>query len=302
MTQYRKNTDYYRLYEQKRRQEGSRKKGARKELGKAVRKLARDIELETGIDENRAWSAIRVAIFMVENRLSYRRLATHLENNASECRRCGLDYSPSKSTLHDMVKMIWKMGKKFMNAVVSSMSDKDHIGDMYGDSTGLGVGEYRRWVDAKYGEVSVHDYVKLHVMAAVHGRILAFEVTVGTAGDSPEFARMYQRIPEGSGIVALDPAYDSYDNCRLITEKGRVPVIKPAKGRDKPRGFNPRARMLTWLRDRPDEFWRAYHKRSPVESLFSSIKARTGAILKSKLEGTRIVELFAHVLCYNLVA
>ncbi len=58
--------------------------------------------------------------------------------------------------------------------------------------------------------------------------------------------------------------------------------------------------MLQWLRDRPDEFWRAYHMRSQVEALFSAMKERTGSVLRSKLDGTITVELFARVLCYNL--
>lgn len=111
---------------------------------------------------------------------------------------------------------------------------------------------------------------------------------------------MFERIPEGRSIVALDPAYDSYDNCNRISSRGRIPVIKPAKGKAKPHGFNARSRMLQWLQDRPDEFLRAYSKRFTIESVFSAIKDRMGSALRSKLDGTRTVELFARVLCYNL--
>ena len=103
------------------------------------------------------------------------------------------------------------------------------------------------------------------MVGAVGGRILSFEATPGTSGDSPELARMLSRIPEGGcGIVALDSAYDSYKNCELIAESGRVPVIRPAKGNERPRGLGARARMLRWLRDRPDEFWRAYRQKIQV--------------------------------------
>ena len=77
-------------------------------------------------------------------------------------------------------------------------------------------------------------------------------------------------------------------------------LSKPAKGHEKPRGFGVRARMLQWLRDRPDEFWQAYHKRSQVESLFSVMEERTGSVLRARLDGTITVELFARVLYYNL--
>ena len=52
----------------------------------------------------------------------------------------------------------------------------------YGDSTGFGLHKYKSWSHAKYGEISSHDYVKMHAIAAVHGKILAFEVTAGTGG------------------------------------------------------------------------------------------------------------------------
>ena len=105
-----------------------------------------------------------------------------------------------------MVSMLWRLGKEFMNAVILGMST-DHIGDLHGDSTGFGLLKYKSWSHAKYGEISCHDYAKLHVIAAVGGKILTFEVTPGTAGDSPQLKGMLERIPMGMGIVALDPAY-----------------------------------------------------------------------------------------------
>jgi len=302
MTQDRKNTYYYKLYEQRRRHESSRKKTTRKTLNKLVRAEAARIEAETGISADRAWTAIRLAMLKAEQQFSYRRLSTHLESSQAECRRCGLQYSPSKSTIHGMVTMLQYMGKEFMDAVILGMSAQDHIGDLQGDATGFGLHKYKSWFHAKYGEISCHDYVKLHVIASVKGKILSFEVTSGTAGDSPQFKEMFERIPKGSGVVALDPAYDSYENCESIVRRGRVPVIKPAKGKDKPHGFNARSHMLEWLRERPDEFWRAYSKRATIESVFSAMKERMGSVLHSKLDGTRTVELFARVLCYNLTA
>ena len=83
---------------------------------------------------------------------------------------------------------------------------------------------------------------------------------------------MLARIPRGGcGIVAPDLAYDSYGNCRLIAEGGRVPVTRPARGNEMPRWFGARARMPRWLCNRPDEFWRAYHQRSRAGSPFSVI-------------------------------
>ncbi len=188
-----------------------------------------------------------------------------------------------------------------MDEVVLAMSDGEYTVDLHGDSTGFGLRKYKSWSHAKHGEVTGRDFAKLRIVGAIGGRILSFEATPGTSGDSPELARMFGRIPRGGcGIAVLDSAYDSYENCRLIAEGGRVPVIKPTKGNERPRGFSARARMLRWLRDRPDEFWRAYHRRSHAGSLFSAMKERTGSVLRSRPGGTITAGLFARVLCYNL--
>ena len=94
MSNDRKNTDYNRLYEQRGGQESSRRKRARKSMGGIVRSVARKMAAETGIDAGLAWSAIRIAILRIENGLSYRRMATHLETNPDDLRRCGLNYAP----------------------------------------------------------------------------------------------------------------------------------------------------------------------------------------------------------------
>ncbi len=86
MSNDRKNTDYNRLYEQKRRQESSRKKRMMKNLRKIVRRTAGKMAAETGIDARLAWSAIRIAILRIENRLSYRTMATHPDANPDDLR------------------------------------------------------------------------------------------------------------------------------------------------------------------------------------------------------------------------
>ncbi len=115
-----------------------------------------------------------------------------------------------KSTLHNRVKMLGDMGKDFMDEVMLAMSEGEYTVDLHGDSTGFGLRKYKSWSHAKHREVTGHDFAKLHVIGAIGGRILSFEATPGTSGDSPEFAHMIGRIPKGGyGIVALDSAYDS---------------------------------------------------------------------------------------------
>ena len=167
MSNDRKNTDYCSLYEQRRRQKSSLKKRTMNP-GRIVRRVARRMAAETGIDAGLAWSAIHIAILRIENGLSYRRMATHLETNPDDLRRCGLRYA--KSTLHSRMVMLWSMGKDFMDWVVPAMSEGERIADLHGDSTGFGLRKYKSWSHAKHGEVTGRDFAKLHVIDAIGGQ------------------------------------------------------------------------------------------------------------------------------------
>ena len=84
MSQYRKNTGYCKLYEQKRRQGSPHKKRMlRKILNKTMRLQAARIEAEIGIRAAQVWTVVRLAIRKAELQLSYGELATHLESSAA---------------------------------------------------------------------------------------------------------------------------------------------------------------------------------------------------------------------------
>ena len=81
--------------------------------------------------------------------------------------------------------------------------------------------------------------------------------------------------------MMLDAAYDTYENYRMIRYSGRRPVIDPRKDHTL-KGHNPRAEMLRWRQENPAEFERTYHRRSLVESVFSSFKCRFTAVVRAK--------------------
>ena len=111
---------------------------------------------------------------------------------------------------------------------------------------------------------------------------MSCEVTRGTAHDSPRFRRIFARVPGGAGCVMLDAAYDAYENHRVIRYSGRRPVIDPRKDHTL-KGYNPRAEMFRRRKENPEEFERTYHRRSLAESVFSSFKARFGAVVAAKM-------------------
>lgn len=99
----------------------------------------------------------------------------------------------------------------------------------------------------------------------------------------------------------LDAAYPCKENCRIIKESGRTPVICP-KSNMRPKGYNALAEMLRWHQNEREEFDRLYHKRSLVETAFSVIKERFGATARAKLDHVRALLLSLKCICYNLVS
>ena len=162
--------------------------------------------------------------------------------------------------------------------------------------------QYEDWEDAKREIVSRHKFVKMHVIAGAGGKkIVSCEVTRGTAHDSPRFRQMFVMVPDGAGCVILDAAYNAYENYRVIRNSGRRPVIDPRKDHTL-KGYNPRAEMLGWRKENPEEFERTYHRRSLVESVFSSLRARFGAVVAAKTLPLQRLQLILRSVCYNLLS
>ncbi len=101
--------------------------------------------------------------------------------------------------------------------------------------------------------------------------------------------------------MILDAAYDSYENCRVIADGGRTPVICPRTGYTV-HGFNARSKMLRWHKKDPEGFEKTYHQRSLVESAFSSIKARFDSTVRAMSLPMQSLRLTLKVFCYNLVS
>ena len=189
----------------------------------------------------------------------------------------------------------------FPAALLASCS-RLHADQPLGDSSRFSIMQYEDWEDAKRRIVSRYKFVRMHVMVdADEKRIVSCEVTSGTAHDSPRFRQMFAVVPDGTGCVMLDTAYDAYENCRMICSSGRRPVIDPRKDHTL-KGYNPRAEMLRWRQENPEEFEKTYHRRSLVEPVFSSLKARFGAVVAAKTLPLQRLQLILRSICYNLLS
>lgn len=53
------------------------------------------------------------------------------------------------------------------------------------DSSGFSASRFIEWQHAKYGQISVHGFAKLHLIHMPYGEICAPQITPGNANDSP---------------------------------------------------------------------------------------------------------------------
>ena len=95
---------------------------------------------------------------------------------------------------------------------------------------------------------------------------------------------MIKKVPDGAGCVMLDAGYGAHENYRMICNTGRRPAICTLKNHVV-KGFSPRVEMLRWQEKNPEEFEDTYHRRSIVESMFSSFRCRFTASCSRKEAG-----------------
>ena len=67
------------------------------------------------------------------------------------------------------------------------------------------------------------------------------------------------------------------------------------------KGFNARVEMLRFREEHPGTFHRLLLLWNNVESVFSSMKARFGGVVRTLKERTQSVKLLSMTVCYNMV-
>ena len=246
---------------------------------------------------DRRISAILVSLVKSEENLSYWDLVKHFDKHPEDLERCELyrPYSRAQYQLH-----VSGIKPKVQQQIITWMAGEDAVhGTKIADSSGYSIARYIEWQNAKYGKLSVHDFAKLHVIRTLHGKICAAMVTPGKANDSPYLKKMMDMMPRGSGDVLGDAAYGGIKNCNAIRDSGRRPVIDP-KSDAMPKGFNARAEMLRFRNEHPRTFHNILRIRNNVESVFSSMKARFGGVVRALKPHTQAVELLSMCICYNM--
>ena len=206
----------------------------------------------------------------------------------------------SKSCLHHAATII--ANHEWLHEIIEKRAGSCPHGSLLGGSAGIAMNRYVEWKDVKKGIVSRCEFVKLHIVTDVKWRkIVSCAITWGRAHDSPVSRKMIKKVPNGVVCVMLDAGYGAHENYKMIRNIGRRPVICTRKNHVV-RGFSPRAEMLRWQEKNPEEFEKTYHRRSIVESVFSSLKCRFTMVVRAKKSATRRLQLLFRGTCYNLLS
>lgn len=172
------------------------------------------------------------------------------------------------------------------------------------DATGFGTRRYYRHYSPKRDDnYDKEDVVKLHACVGVTTHIVArASVTPGYVNDHKEFSDLVESTRQVFEFeeVSADKAYLSFDSVNLVDKLGGTPFIPFKKNSRDHAKATIWSRMYHHFSARRDEFLAHYHKRSNVESAFSSLKRKFSEFLRNKTFQAQQNELLLKVLAYNI--
>lgn len=240
-------------------------------------------------------------ILRVALRHTFESIESYLKKDQYLKRLVGTNRLPGHSVIHRgmdrlsmpyirrvLRKTVWRLRRAGMNVAV--------------DATGFSITNRSMWFDIRIRKKNSRgECIKLHIAVDVDtGVIHSFSITGWRGGDSTEFPRLMKELPD-LGRVLGDGAYSSHANLRLVAEKGGVPYIKFKKHAVSKAYSSPawKKSHRQFLADQ--EGWMdAYHRRSIVEAVFSSIKRTWGSTLRSRKYWNQLRELALKVLAYDV--
>jgi transposase len=171
------------------------------------------------------------------------------------------------------------------------------------DATGFATNTYARWYDEKYGEEKrAARWIKAHAMVGTKTHVItAVEVTESNVHDSPMLAPVLATTAANFNMreVSADKAYLANDNLTAIEAVGAVPYI-PFKINSQGNGSEAWRRLWHLYSLNREDFLGHYHRRSNVESVFSSVKRKFGAAVRAKLPTAQVNEVLLKCIAHNL--
>ncbi len=172
------------------------------------------------------------------------------------------------------------------------------------DASGFSTSMFDRWFDARTGNTTKRRFKKAHLFSGIKTNIItSVEVTDGYIHDSIKFRELLQDAHKNFNVkeVTADLAYSSRENLGLVSNIGAIPFI-PFKKNAKSRagGYAIWNTMYRYYKDHQEDFMNHYHLRSNAETVFSMIKRKQGANLRTKNDIAQVNEIMCKCLVHNI--
>jgi len=169
------------------------------------------------------------------------------------------------------------------------------------DSTGFSTRSYDRWFDQKWGKQRKRaKFRKAHAICGTKTHIVT-DLLVNDQGDATQFKALVDATGRRFNMVEIsaDKAYLSKKNLEAANAHGAVPYI-PFKEGITGKGPALWSKMFHYYQYKREDFDAHYHRRSNIETVFSMVKMKFGAALRSKSRTAQVNELYCKFLCHNI--
>ena len=207
---------------------------------------------------------------------------------------------PTHSVIHEAMEFVsTKYLRKILKLTFQRTVKRLRVAP---DSSGFSTRNSSVWFDIRIKRKNERkDCVKLHIIVDIdRGYVLDFHITDSKHNDCPILKKLLRDIRFLEKLVA-DAGYLSRENCILVGERKGKPYIWVRKNcTNKPKNSTEWKVMVKCFFRHRGGFKKAYHCRSFIEAVFSSIKRRWNDKLKSVKRWFQRKELTIKVICYNI--
>ena len=150
--------------------------------------------------------------------------------------------------------------------------------------------------------LSEHSWVKAHVMSGTTTHVItSVIIEEKNSPDSPQFVPLVKATAENFTIrqVSGDKAYAATENFQVADDNGGTAYLSfKSNTTGGIGGIYERMYHLFCLNK--EDYLRRYHRRSNVESVFSSVKRKFGDAVRSKTPVAMKNEVLAKLVCHNI--
>ncbi len=171
------------------------------------------------------------------------------------------------------------------------------------DSSGFSASKFDRWYSEKYGRtLSEHTWVKAHAMTGTTTHVVTSVIILDkNSPDAPQFPALVKETARNFTIrqVSGDKSYPATENFQAVEDVGGTAYLSfKSNTTGGVGGIYERMYHLFCLNK--DEYLKKYHRRSNIESVFSSVKRVFGDSVRSKTPTAMKNEVMAKLVCHNI--